>query len=200
MNKKIDNHAEENSIQDLTAMETLFRRFYKPLRAYAFRYVNDTDLAEDVVQDVFYELWKHRTSIRFEDESLKSYLFKAVYTRSLNAINDRRDTCPLAEDTETYILDKYVTSHMQYSDQCLLLKELEDEINSYINTLPPQCLKIFRLSRCYELKNREIADQLGISVKAVEKQISKVLSGLKEHLIKKGLLLLLVLSLIYFYS
>ena len=76
---------------------------------------------------------------------------------------------------------------MQNSEQSLLLKELEKEIMSYINTLPPQCHKIFMLSRSYGLKNREIAEQLDISIKAVEKQISKALSGLKEHLIQKDL-------------
>lgn len=187
----------EYSIQDLTAMETLFRRFYRSLRAYAFRFVNDTDLSEDIVQDVFYDLWKRRASIRFQDDAIKTYLFKAVYTHSLNALNENRNSCPLVEENENDILDTYITPpHMPNSDQSLLLKELENEITSYINTLPPQCLKIFKLSRGYGLKNREIAEQLGISVKAVEKQISKALSGLKEHLTKNGLLLLLAFAVI----
>lgn len=54
--------------------------------------------------------------------------------------------------------------------------------------------KIFRLSRSYGLKNREIAEQLNISIKAVEKQISKALSGLKEYLIQRDLFPLLVLA------
>ena len=91
-------------------------------------------------------------------------------------------------------MDQYVTSYMQNSEQSLLLKELEEEILSYINTLPPQCHKIFMLSRSYGLKNREIAEQLDISVKAVEKQISKALAGLKEHLVQKDLYPLLVLA------
>ena len=77
-------------VQDFAALETLFKRFYKPLRAYAFRFVNDKDLSEDIVQDVFYELWKRRESIRFEDESVKSYLFKAVYTHALNALDKKQ--------------------------------------------------------------------------------------------------------------
>lgn len=57
-------------------------------------------------------------------------------------------------------------SHIQNSEQSLILKELEEEITAFIETLPPQCKKIFLLSRTYELKNREIAEQLGISIKA----------------------------------
>ena len=138
-------------VQDFAALETLFKRFYKPLRAYAFRFVNDKDLKQ---QDVY----------------------------------------PLKPERETDILDQYVSSYMQNSEQSLLLKELEEEIMSYINTLPPQCHKIFMLSRSYGLKNREIAEQLNISIKAVEKQISKALSGLKEYLIQRDLFPLLVLA------
>lgn len=181
--------------QDFAALEVLFRRFYKPLRAYAFRFVNDKECAEDIVQDVFFELWQRRESIRFEDVAMKSYLFRAVYTHALNVLNKQsHQICTLEPANESDILDQYVTSYMQNSEQSLLLKELEDEIMSYIHTLPPQCHKIFLLSRRYGLKNREVADQLGISVKAVEKQISKALGGLKEHLIRKDLFPLLVLA------
>ena len=109
-------------VQDFAALETLFKRFYKPLRAYAFRFVNDKDLSEDIVQDVFYELWKRRESIRFEDESVKSYLFKAVYTHALNALDKKQqDVYPLKPERETDILDQYVSSYMQNSEQSLLL-------------------------------------------------------------------------------
>ncbi len=185
----------ERYVQDFMALETLFKRFYKPLQAYAFRFVNDKDLSEDIVQDVFFELWQRRESIRFEDVAVKSYLFRAVYTHSLNVLNKKKQNiCSLDSERETDILDQYVSSYMQNSEQSLLLKELEEEIMSYINTLPPQCHKIFMLSRSYGLKNREIAEQLGISIKAVEKQISKALYGLKEHLVRKDLFPLLILA------
>ena len=189
----------EEYVQDFAALETLFKRFYKPLRTYAFRFVNDKELSEDIVQDVFYELWKRRESIRFKDDAIKSYLFRAVYTHALNALNNKsQSACSLVPERETDILDRYITSYMQNSEQSLLLKELEEEIMSYINTLPPQCHKIFMLSRSYGLKNREIAEQLDISIKAVEKQISKALYGLKEHLVRKDLFPLLVLAVTCF--
>ena len=143
----------------------------------------------------FFELWQRRESIRFEDAAVKSYLFRAVYTHALNALNKKQqDVYTLEPAREADILDQYVTSYMQNSEQSLLLKELEEEILSYINTLPPQCHKIFMLSRSYGLKNREIAEQLDISVKAVEKQISKALAGLKEHLVQKDLYPLLAVA------
>lgn len=180
---------------DLLAFENLFRRFYKPLRAYAFRFVNDKELAEDIVQDTFLELWSRKEYVRFNENSVQSYLFKTVYNRSINVINKKiqQNQSQLDQDKEDLILEQYLMSHIQNSEQSLILKELEEEITAFIETLPPQCKKIFLLSRTYELKNREIAEQLGISIKAVEKQISKALFSLKTYLTEKGLILLFFL-------
>lgn len=180
---------------DLLAFENLFRRFYKPLRAYAFRFVNDKELAEDIVQDTFLELWSRKEYVRFNENSVQSYLFKTVYNRSINVINKKiqQNQSQLDQDKEDLILEQYLMSHIQNSEQSLILKELEEEITAFIETLPPQCKKIFLLSRTYELKNREIAEQLGISIKAVEKQISKALFGLKTYLTEKGLISLFFL-------
>lgn len=176
-------------IYELTALENLFKRYYKPLRAYAYRFVNDMDLSEDIVQDVFFELWSRRDTIEFDGE-VKSYLFKSVYNRSVNLLNKKHQIseCELDSTSEAHILEQYLVSSVQTSEQSLLLKELETEITSFIGNLPPQCQKIFMLSRSYGLKNREIAEQLNITIKAVEKQIGKALFGLKEHLLKKGLI------------
>ena len=177
------------------SFQILFINYYSVLVSFAMKYLESQDVAEDIVQDVFFELWKRRGSIRFEDAAVKSYLFRAVYTHALNALNKKpQNVCSLEPAREADILDQYVTSYMQNSEQSLLLKELEEEIMSYINTLPPQCHKIFMLSRSYGLKNREIAEQLDISVKAVEKQISKALYGLKQHLAQKDLFPLLALA------
>ncbi len=99
----------------------------------------------------------------------------------------------LDESNESDILEQYMSANILNSEQSLLLKELETEITLFIDTLSPQCKKIFLLSRSYGLKNREIAEQLEVSIKAVEKQISKALSGLKKHLTEEGLISLLIL-------
>ena len=186
----------EKDIYEIAALGTLFRRFYKPLRTYAFRFVNDTDLAEDIVQDTFFELWQRRDSIEFEG-AVKSYLFKSVYNRSINVMHKKYQNkeYSLDESNESDILEQYMSANILNSEQSLLLKELEAEITLFIDTLSPQCKKIFLLSRSYGLKNREIAEQLEISIKAVEKQISKALSGLKKHLTEEGLISLLILLL-----
>ena len=76
---------------NLESVEQLFRQYYKVLRVYAFRFVNDWDIAEDVVQDVFVALWNKRTDIEF-DGAVKAYLFKAVYNKSLNILSSKKYT------------------------------------------------------------------------------------------------------------
>lgn len=185
-----------NKHEDITIFETLFMQLYKPLLAYAFRFVNDKNISEDIVQDVFCKLWQQREHIRFEDNAVKSYLFKSVYTHALNVLNKKpQSTYSLESENHAVLLEQYISSYMINSEQSLLLKELETEIRSYIKTLPPQCQKIFILSRKYGLKNRQIAEQLNISIKAVEKQISKALFNLKKHLYQKELLPFFILDI-----
>jgi RNA polymerase sigma-70 factor (ECF subfamily) len=178
----------------LLELVSLFKRYYKSLRAYAFRYVNQKEVAEDIVQDIFFELWSRRDGIRFEEaDSVKAYLFKSVYNRSMSILNNEHLNLvsPLDGLNESLIIEKAAPFLNQ--THSLLLKELEEEIAAFVETLPPQCKHIFILSRTHELKNGEIAEQLGISVKAVEKQISKALSELKKHLLKKDLLFIMYL-------
>jgi RNA polymerase sigma-70 factor (ECF subfamily) len=172
-------------------MESLFKRFYKPLRAYAFRYVNHEATSEDIVQDVFLELWERRDGIRFDDPgAVKSYLFKSVYNQSMNVLNSiSRNELRLPDGMDENVAPGYgLPSHAFNQEHSLLLDELEAEIAGFVETLPPQCKKVFTLSRTHGLKNREIAEQLDISIKAVEKHIHKALSGLRKHLRAKDLL------------
>jgi RNA polymerase sigma-70 factor (ECF subfamily) len=106
---------------------------------------------------------------------------------------DFANQCELDGINESHIVESYLADHTQNQEQSLLLKELETEIANFVETLPPQCKKIFILSRTHGLKHREIAEQLGISIKAVEKQIGKALSELRIHLQKKDLLFIIYL-------
>ena len=189
---------EDINVRYLPTFEALFKRHYKPLRAYAFRFLNRKDMAEDVVQDVFLEIWDRRELMCMDDsEAVKSYLFKSVYNRSINLLKAKEANRfeSLDDIDEDQIVENYLYSHTCNQEQSLLLKELEAEIANYVETLPPQCKHVFTLSRVQEMKNTEIAEQLGVSVKAVEKHISRALSGLKNYLNEKDLLCIIILFL-----
>ncbi len=173
---------------NLNTIEQLFKQYYKVLKMYSFRITLDEELSEDVVQDVFFELWQKRETLILRDETIKAYLFKAVFNQSINIIKREEKYARLQDDNERCsLLDIYVSTSVQSSEQSLLLKELASEIKAFVQSLPPQCKKVFILSRRYGLKNKEIAEQLDISIKAVEKHITKALFGLKKYLVEKDL-------------
>lgn len=177
-------------------VEELFRKFYKILRAYAYRLSGDKDIAEDIVQDVYYELWKKRNELVMEN-AIKSYLFRSIYTKTLNYLNSKvyTDRETFEQSTEGRIQQIYVQSQSYDQESELMYKELCRQVNSAIESLPEQCKKVFILSRKYEFKNREIAEQLDISVKTVEKHISKALSILRLSLKDVSFILLIPLFL-----
>ena len=150
-------------------IENLFTQYYQILRAYALRYVQNQDAAEDIVQDVFFELWLRRNEIDF-DLPMKAYLFKSVLNKSRNYIYDKRvkDKISFDSDNDIQFIDDYLQSFVVYQEDSLLLKDLDREIKTYVESLPEQCHRIF--------------------IKTVEKQITKALSGLRSHLKKNGLL------------
>lgn len=176
-------------MEKLDAHSAEFRQFflvhYETLCIRAFRLVHDRNLSEDIVQDVFLMLWKRRTEIDFSRPVLP-YLTTAVRNRSIDCLRNRKsrgeDTCGL--DT----LDGYVRCCL-VADRCeeeFDLSWLRHEIDDGVSQLSEQCRRVFLLSRVTGLKNREIAERLNISVKAVEKHIGVALSKLRLRLSRSG--------------
>mgnify|MGYP002596923339 CR=1 FL=1 len=166
---------EENGLGELMLFQELFERYFRSLVTYAYRYVNDWNVSEDIVQDVFMALWVNRNEIDFE-EPVKPYLYRATYNRSINHLNSvlvqrRVDHTDNLDELIYY----EILSYNQHDN--LLLKEIEEEISSFVKTLPEQRKKVFLLSREENMKNKEIAFLLNISEKTVEKHITKALSS-----------------------
>ena len=167
----------------------LYKKFFVALCLFAQKFSIGKEAAEDIVQDVFFELWLRRNEIDF-DLPMKAYLFKSVLNKSRNYIYDKRvkDKISFDSDNDIQFIDDYLQSFVVYQEDSLLLKDLDREIKTYVESLPEQCHRIFIMSRSLNLKNKDIALRLGISIKTVEKQITKALSGLRSHLKKNGLL------------
>lgn len=160
---------------DEAAFEAVFRLWYEPLCGYASRLTDgDLDEAEDLVQQVFVKLWERREQLDIV-WSLKSYLYKTVHNAALNRLR--------AAKTRSKYLD-YNAEHLeqQHTPHEFAAGELAERLQKALGKLPPQCRHIFELSRFEELKYREIADQLGISIKTVETQMGKALRLLRFQL------------------
>lgn len=165
---------------EFVLFQKLFEDYFRSLVTYSYRYVNDWSVGEDIVQDVFMALWINRDKIDFE-EPIKPYLYRATYNRSINYLNSvsvqrRVDHADMLDE----LIDREILSYNQHDN--LLLKEIEEEITSFVGTLPEQRKRVFLLSREENLKNKEIAFRLNISEKAVEKHITKALSDIRTHL------------------
>jgi RNA polymerase sigma-70 factor (ECF subfamily) len=156
--------------------ETLFKARFRELHAYAYSLVNDWDNAEELVQNLFLKLWE-RNDWAGIHTSVKSYLYKSVYHESLNLI--RREKVHMRYQALTTPTMEYQTSD---ATEKLKLSEVETHLAKALNKLPEKCRAVFHLSRFEELKYKQIADQLNISIKTVETQMVKALKILRKEM------------------
>ncbi len=157
------------------AYHSLFREYYAILSVFAKKYTGDLDSAKDIVQDVFIKIYEQRVQLEIHT-SLKSYLYQAVRNHSLNYLKHIQITQKYKSNIH------YSTKNdSDWSDK-MLEAELEAKVFKIVSTLPKQCQNIFNLSRVQGLKNKEISEQLNISIRTVEKQISNALKALRENL------------------
>ncbi len=164
------------SFKDLQSFETLFRQYYQMLCSYAYRFVNDKDSAEEIVQDLFYKLWEKRSEIMI-NTSVKSYLFSAVHNRCLKFIEHR--------NVETRYRNYFLMHESEVDNepqQNSNIRELQGIIDNTLDSLPERCSRIFRLNRFEGLKYHEIATKLSISIKTVEANMGKALKVLRKNL------------------
>jgi RNA polymerase sigma-70 factor (family 1) len=160
---------------DKTAFDTLFRAYYAPLCHYACTFTNhDLDEAEDVVQQVFIKFWEQSTTLELQ-YSAKSYLYKMVYNRCLNRIRNTK----VQEKYKKYNVQQLEKGHETHP---VVADELSERIKNALQVLPTECRRIFEMSRFEELKYREIAEKLDISIKTVETQMGKALRLMRTEL------------------
>ena len=169
----------------------LFRKYYPNLIFYATRLLGDEE-AEDVVQDVFVELWKRKETMEVGDQ-IQAFLYRAVYTRSLNVLKHRNIVSGYSSVMEEINLKR---AEFYQPDQNEVIerienKELRMEIYSAINELPDKCKEVFKLSYLHHMKNKEIADLMNVSPRTVEAHMYKALKFLRQRLGHLCLLLLL---------
>lgn len=166
-----------SGMKDGTAFfEAAFKNHFKALHAYAITIIRDDAMAEEIVQNVFYKLWKNRETIEI-NQSLQAYLYRAVYNDSLNHLKHEK----VKATYRSYAA--YSMSHSDNATDKTKMRELEQKLDEALKELPEQCRTIFQMSRFEELKYMQIADRLGISVKTVENQMGKALKLLRLKLV-----------------
>ena len=160
----------------------IFRALYPSLAFYATRLVQD-DEAEDIVQEAFMELWKRKEDI--DDEShIKAFLYRIVYTKALNVIKHRTVVNNHADSVKKVTQFKLDYYNPETNDVMNYIEGLETrkQINDAIGELPAKCREVFILSYQHDKKNKEIAEQLGISIRTVEVHLYKAVKTLRARL------------------
>ena len=161
--------------EGLRNIEELFNEHYEFLCNVANRLLNDRDAARDIVQDVFLQLWRKRNELNI-DHSMKGYLYRAAINGSLQYLEKSKRTLHIVEDpSPPNLIHRDVEETIQY-------KELKKDYEKALDLLPTKCRAIFVLSRYEEMKYKEIAAHLEVSVKTVETQMSIALKRLKGYL------------------
>jgi len=148
---------------------------FHPLYTYAFILVKCDQEAKEIVQHTFYSMWEKRYKLSI-NSSFKAYLYKSVYNNCLNHLKATKLKKVHSLELSDHLLFPVI------NENSLEQKELEEVISDALNELPEGCRTVFQLSRYEHLKNRELAAQLGISVKAVEAHITKALKILRTKL------------------
>ncbi len=174
--------------------EQVFKAHFKALHAYACTILREEAQAEETVQQVFYKLWLKKDRLNI-GQSLKAYLYQSVYNESLNYIKHSK----VKKAHQSHILRTSEKGEISSSKK-LIAKELEGKILEALNHLPEQCRTIFQMSRFEDLKYREIADNLNLSIKTVENQMGKALKIMRAHLADYLPVLIMLLSTFIYYK
>lgn len=176
------------SVGDEQVFELLYRKYFVRLCAFANKFLFDPQLSEEVVQDVFFNLWKNRKNIK-DDGTIKSYLFQSIHNKSINQLERQK----VINKNSELIRFVYANSSEFDVHESLLAKELQKRSSEIIENLAPQCRKIFMMSRTLGKTHHEIADELQISIKTVETQISRALKKLRSELSEYMAIILIIL-------
>ncbi|OEK08954.1 RNA polymerase sigma-70 factor [Flavivirga aquatica] len=172
---------------DKTAFKYLFELFYERLVAYIITYTNDKMLAEDIVQQVFVNLWNGRAKLN-DIKNPKGYLYSMVYNLFIDSRKHEKKANKLLDTIYENALRERIKEDNRIID--LRIKKM----NVAIETLPPKCKKILKMNKMQGYKYKEIAQILGISIKTVENQMGLAYKKIRKAFDKNPLILLLIRS------
>ena len=172
-------------------IKRLFDELFHQLVLSAFRYVNDYDQAEEIVQDVFVKVWQNFDQLR-QVKDLKGYLFKAVRNSSINFLKHIKVRQKFTVDSE--VLNSSVGKS---PEETILEEETKRRVHQAVNKLPDNWREAIVLSKYDNLKYHEIAEEMNISQKTVEKYISKALQFLRQELKDLILLSIFIIELLF---
>ncbi len=177
------------------AFRTLFRFLYPRMKGYCSLFVHDKEQVSDIVQECFLALWEKRLTIDPEKQ-IESYLFVILRNRCLNYLKEIRLKDNLVDpgNIETTELQYLYQLDLSEREEKSLEEQLIDSFQSAVESLPPKMKQVFLLCKVEGRKQKEVADELGITVKGVEKHIATAKQHISQQLIRQYPLLTTLIS------
>ncbi|MFI5231710.1 MAG: RNA polymerase sigma-70 factor [Gemmatimonadales bacterium] len=166
---------------DERAFEEVFQAFVDSLFNFALSYVESSDLADEIVQDLFCTLWAQRFTLDMP-RGMRPYLFAAVRNRALNALRDRRVQLAMHERLARRPGDLHAGLAARDSDSATIANDLASAVSRVVKDMPTRCREVFTMLRYQHLTYAEVAHLLAISPKTVEVHMSRALTILREQL------------------
>ena len=155
--------------------QSIYQQYYAKLCIYATSILSNDEESEEIVQNVIYKLWEQREKFN-EIENLQPYLYRSVKNLCINIINRQK-----TEDkykSEAWIELKNIELHA--IEPLETNQEQENKLHEAIEQLPERCKEVLLLSKFQGMKNKEIAEHLDVSVKAVEASITRAFTLLRK--------------------
>jgi RNA polymerase sigma-70 factor (ECF subfamily) len=176
---------------DVLSFDHIFKKYHKKVYYFAISYLKNKEEAEDVVQEVFMNLWKYRDQIN-EYYVFSKYLFKITYNATCKKFRKQASDKKLLEETLQNILIEDNSTNLEIEYNNLL-----ETSNILIDKLPSRQKSIFLLSLKEQLTNEQIAQQLNISIKTVENYLAAAKTSLRKSLSDGHILSILFIWLFF---
>lgn len=163
--------------EDEVAYKKLFFLLFIPLKNFSYAIVKCKETAEEIVSDVFVEIWARRKKL-LEIENLKMYIYISVKNASIRKLQLIKKIKKISLNDLTVTL----AAADPNAEDAMISKDMLQKIEFAINQLPAQCKIIFKLAKDDQLKYKEIAQLLSISVKTIDNHLATALKKIASVL------------------
>lgn len=158
------------------AYRFIFEKYYEWLCNYLLKLTGDRQLSEDLVQECLLNIWDKRKTLIIST-SIKNYLFRSCHNQFLMHLRkEKKNKVLLDEIRWTTVFEVYQENLSRQQKEAQITK-----LNALLEALPPRCREVFVRGKLHELRYKDIAEEMGVSVKTVENQMAKAMNFLREH-------------------
>ena len=158
---------------DHKSYESIFMTYFPKVKYYINGFVKSIDIAEELTQNVFFKIWENRQTLVISQKGFDSYVFTIAYRQTIDYIRSKQVRESFYSDQVVNQVDTVCTEDEYIAEETRLLVEME------IENMPEKCRKIYRMSRNEGIPNYKIAEQLNISQRTVENQLSLALKRIR---------------------